>query len=65
MNEHGVMRFGDIRPKRRASNEIGAKSVRLYYGHPWLAGKRLVRALCNAHSFVLKVRNMTLNPRIF
>ena len=35
---------GAIRPKWRAFSEIGARSFRLYYGHPQLAGKRLVRA---------------------
>ena len=39
------MLFGAIRPKWRASTEIGAKSFQLYYGHPWLAGKRLIRAM--------------------
>ena len=38
------MHFGAIRPEWRNSNKIGAKSFRLYYGHPWLARKRLVRA---------------------
>ena len=28
------MRFGAIRPKWQASNEIGVKSFRLYHGHP-------------------------------
>jgi hypothetical protein len=39
------MRFGAIRPKWRASSEIGAKSFRLYYGRPFLAGKHSVRAM--------------------
>ena len=39
------MRFGAICPKWWASTKIGSKSFRLYYGHPWLAGKRLVRAM--------------------
>ena len=37
------MCFGAIHPKWQAFNEIGAKSFWLYYGHPWLAGKHLVR----------------------
>ena len=32
-------------PKWRASNEIGVKNFQLYYGHPYLTGKRLVRAM--------------------
>jgi hypothetical protein len=39
------MRFGAICPNWQASTEIGAESFRLYYGHPYLAGKRLVRAM--------------------
>jgi hypothetical protein len=39
------MRFGAIRPKWRASSEIGAKSFQLYYAHPHLARKRLVRVM--------------------
>jgi hypothetical protein len=39
------MHFGAIHPKWEASNEISTKSFQLYYGHPWLAGKRLVRAM--------------------
>ena len=30
----GFMRFGAICPKWQASSETGAKSFRLYYGHP-------------------------------
>jgi hypothetical protein len=33
-HQRGLMRFGVIHPKWRASSEIGAKSFRLYYGHP-------------------------------
>ena len=33
-HQRGFMRFGAIRPKWQASNAIGAKSFRLYYGHP-------------------------------
>ena len=55
------MHFGAIRLKWRPSNDIGTKSFQPYYGHPWLAGKRLV----NAHNFVLNVQKMTLSPRIF
>ena len=33
------------RPKWRASSEIRAKSFQLYYGHPQLPGKHLVRAM--------------------
>ena len=29
------LRFSAIRPKWRASNQIGARSFRLYYGHPY------------------------------
>ena len=39
------MRFGAILPKWRASSEISAKCFRLYYGHPQLAGKHLVRVM--------------------
>jgi hypothetical protein len=35
------MSFGAICPNWQASNEIGAKSVWLYYGHPYLARKPL------------------------
>ena len=47
MNAHqrGFMRFGAIHPNWRASSEIGTKSFRSYYGHPYLAGKHLVRAM--------------------
>jgi hypothetical protein len=38
-------RFGAIRPKWWASSEIGAKSFRLYYGHPQLVRKCLMRAM--------------------
>jgi hypothetical protein len=31
---HASTRFGAIRTKWWASSEIGAKSFRLYYGHP-------------------------------
>ena len=41
----GLMHFGAIRPKWQASSEIGAKSFQLYYGHPQLAGKHLMRAM--------------------
>ena len=39
------MHFGGIRPNWRASSEIGAKSFRLRYGHPWFTRKHLVRAM--------------------
>jgi hypothetical protein len=32
--QRGFMRFDAIHPKCQASSEIGAKSFRLYYGHP-------------------------------
>ena len=38
------MRFSAIRPKWRASSKIDVKKFQLYYGHPQLAGKHLVRA---------------------
>ena len=44
-HQRGFVRFGAIRPNWRASSEIGAKSFRLYYGHPQLARKRLVSAM--------------------
>jgi len=44
-HQRGSMRFGAIRPKWRASNEIGFKSFQLHYGHSQLAGKHLVRAI--------------------
>jgi hypothetical protein len=56
------MRSGAHRPTWRASSEISAKSFQLYYGHPWLAGKRLTRATCNARNFVLKVQKNDLKP---
>jgi hypothetical protein len=33
-HQRGLMRFSAIRPKWRASSQIGAKKFRLYYGHP-------------------------------
>jgi hypothetical protein len=44
-HQRGFMHFGAIRPDWRASTEIDTKSIRSYYGHPWLAVKRLVRAM--------------------
>ena len=44
-HQRGFMRFGAIRTKWWASRQIGAKSCQLYYGHPWLAEKRLVRTM--------------------
>ena len=44
-HQRGFMRFDVIHPNWRASSEIGAKNFRLYYGHPQLAGKHLVRAM--------------------
>ena len=44
-HQRGFMRFGAIYPKWRAFSEIGIRSFRLYYGHPWLAGKILVRVM--------------------
>jgi hypothetical protein len=44
-HQRGFMHFGAIHPKWEAPNEISTKSFQLYYGHPWLAGKRLVRAM--------------------
>ena len=58
------MRFGAIRPKWRAFSEIGAKRFLLYYGHPWLAGKRLVRATQRAQFHVESVKN-NLKPADF
>ena len=42
---NNILRFGAIRPKWRASSEISAKCFRLYYGHPQLARKHLVRVM--------------------
>jgi hypothetical protein len=44
-HQRGYMRFTAIFPNWRAFVEIGAKNFQLYYGHPWLTGKRLVRAM--------------------
>ena len=63
-HQRGFMRFGAIRPKWRASNEIGAKSFQLYYGHPWLAGKRLVRAMQRTQFHAKSVKN-DLKPMDF
>ena len=54
--------FGAIRPKWQASNAIGAKSSRLYYGQP----RKALSESYATHTkrFVLKVWNMTLSPRI-
>ena len=58
------MRFGAIRPKWRAFNEIGAKSFQLYYGHPQLAGKILGRAMQCMH-FRAKSAKNDLKPMDF
>ena len=60
----GFMRFGAIRPKWRPSNEIGANSFRLYYGHLWLARKRLVRAI-QCTQFCAKCAKNDLKPTGF
>jgi hypothetical protein len=44
-HQRGFVRFGAICPKWPASNKIGVTNFRLYYGHPLLAEKRLVRAM--------------------
>ena len=58
------MRFGVIRPKWRASSEIGSKSFQLYYGHPWLARKRLARAM-QCTQFRAKSAKNDLKPIVF
>ena len=58
------MRFSDIRPKWRASSEISAKSFQLYYGRPWLAGKRLVRAMQHTQLCAKSAKN-DLKPMDF
>jgi hypothetical protein len=58
------MCFGAIRPKWWGSSEIGTKIFRLYYGHSWLAGKRLVGAMQRTQ-FRAKSVKMTLSPQIF
>ena len=61
----GIMHFVAIRPKWRDSSEIGIKKkIQLYYGHPWLAGKRLVRTM-QRMQFRAKSAKMTLSPQIF
>ena len=54
-------RFGAIRPKWWAFSEIGVKSFRLYYGHPWLIKKRLVRAM-QCTRFLAKIAKNDLKP---
>jgi hypothetical protein len=58
------MHFGAIPPNWRASNEIGAKSFRLYYGHPWVAGKHVVRAMQRTQLSTKNAKN-DLNPTCF
>ena len=58
------MHFGASRPNWQASSEIGAQSFRLYYGHPWLAGKRLVRAMQHTQFCAKSVKN-DLKPTNF
>ena len=58
------MRFGAIYPKWRASSDIGAKSIQLYYGHPQLAGKHLVRAIQRTQ-FCAKSAKNDLKPTYF
>ena len=60
-HQHSFMHFGAIRPKCHASSEIGAKSFKLYYGHPWLAGKGLVRAM-QCTQFCAKIPKNDLKP---
>ena len=63
-HQRGFMRFGAICPNWQASSDIGAKSSRLYYGHPQLAGKRLVRAT-QCTQFCAKSAKNDLNPTDF
>ena len=58
------MRFGAICPNWQTSSEIGTKSFRLYYGHPWLAGKRLMRAM-QCMQFRAKSAKNDLKPTDF
>jgi hypothetical protein len=58
------MRFGAIRPKWRAPNEIGTKSFQLYYGHPQFTGKRLLRAMQRTQ-FCAKNAQNDLKPTDF
>ena len=62
--QHSFMHFSAIRQKWLASSEIGAKSFRLYYGHPSLAGKRLVRAMQHTQFHAKNVKN-DLKPTDF
>ena len=58
------MRFGAIRPKWRAFNEIGTKSFQLYYGHPSsreIKALKLVRAMHRAQ-FCAKSAKNDLKP---
>ena len=63
-HQRGFMRYGAICPDWRASTEIGAKSFKLYYGHSWLAGKRLVRAM-QCMQFHAKSAKNDLTPTEF
>jgi hypothetical protein len=63
-HQRGFMRFGAIRPKWWASNEIGAKSFRLYYGHHYLTEKLLVRAM-QCTQFRAKSAENDLKPTNF
>jgi hypothetical protein len=58
------MRFGIIRPKWQVSSEFGTKSFQLYYGHPYLAGKRLARAM-QCKQFRAKNAKNDLTPTNF
>ena len=58
------MHFGTIRPKWRASSEIGVKSFQLYYGQPQLARKCLVRAM-QRKQFRAKSAKNDLKPTNF
>ena len=58
------MHFGAIRPKWQAPSDIGAKKIQPYYGHPQLAGKRLMRAMQRAQ-FCAKSAKNYLKPTDF
>jgi hypothetical protein len=59
-----VMRFRAFHTKWRASRQVGAKSCQLYYGHPQLAGKCLVRTM-QCTQFHAKSAKNDLKPTDF
>ena len=59
------MRFGAIRTKWRASTQVGAKSCQVFYGHPQLAGKRLVRTMQCTQFHAKSATNDLMSPMDF